>query len=311
MFVHYCDGSSYSSYAAQPIPAPPGLLAANASLPAQIWMRGRANLEATVSYLLAELGMARASSLVLSGGSAGATGVFLGLDFVAKLLPPTLRLMGAPDAGFFLDLPRAANASDFWYRSCFQAADAVWGGGAAGTLSSPACLAAAGAEPWKCYLPEFSLPFIETPLLVSNSAIDMWGLANVLDLGCVPTQDNATYNHFKPCAPAQWGQLQGWWRSFHDKLAPSLKAKPATLSAFIASCYVHEINVDYCSGQSLPNCRGWAKYLVPTSARGSAPATLAQATAQWFDLVVAGAPTPLWIDAVPYPMNPSCPYPPG
>lgn len=241
VFVHYCDGASFSSFAANPIPAPPELLAANASAPKQIFMRGRANLQAVVNYLLLELGMARASTLILSGGSAGATGVFLGLDFVAGWLPPGLRLLGAPDAGFFLDLPRASNASDFWYRQCFEAADAVWGGGAAGTLSSPACLAAAGAEPWRCYLPEFSLPFLKTPILVSNSAIDMWGLLNVLGLNCVPTMNNASFNHFSPCGPAQWELLQGWWAAFHAKLAPALNSR--NHSAWIASCFVHEINV--------------------------------------------------------------------
>ena len=28
--------------------------------------------------------------------------------------------------------------------------------------------------------------------------------------------------------------------------------------AFIDSCYVHEQNVNYCSGQSMPNCVGWS-----------------------------------------------------
>jgi hypothetical protein len=294
--MHYCDGASYSSYKKDPIPAPPALLR-NATAPKQIYLRGRANLRAVVNYLLSELGMAEASTLILSGGSAGATGVFLGLDFVAQWLPPGLRLLGAPDAGFFLDLPRANNASDYWYRECFEAADAVWGGGSAGTLSSPACLAAAGSEPWRCYLPEFSLPFIKTPLLVSNSAIDMWGLLNVLGLGCIPTMNNQSFNHFSPCNPAEWALLQGWWASFHNKLTPALDT--TRHSAWIASCFVHEINVDYCSSQSLPNCRGWAKYQVAQSAGGGGPATtLQQATGQWVDAVKAGAALPSWVDAL-------------
>jgi hypothetical protein len=310
VFVHYCDGASYSSYAAAPIPAPPELLAANASAPKQIFMRGRANLQAAISYLLTELGMAEASTLILSGGSAGATGVFLGLDFVAGWLPPTIQLLGAPDAGFFLDLPRASNASDFWYRDSFAAADAVWGGGAAGLLSSPACLAAAGAEPWRCYLPEFSLSFIKTPLLVSNSAIDMWGLLNVLGLGCVPTQNNASHAGLPACTPAQWGLLQGWWAQFHARLAPALNTR--VHAAWVASCFVHELNVDYCSGQSLPNCRGWATYSVkPSTGGGGGAITLQQATGVWVDAVKAGRPLPSWVDELTYPMNPSCYYPPG
>jgi len=100
---------------------------------------------------------------------------------------------------------------------------------------------------------------------------------------------------------------------------------------------------DYCSGQSLPNCRGWAKYLVAPSAGtpGAAPITLQAATTQWFEALFSGggsyaaalragqlaveahsrgqaaspaaaAPTvSQWVDAVRYPNNPSCYFPPG
>ena len=305
VFVHYCDGSSGTSYQAAPLPAPPGLLAdlaaRNISAPAQVWLRGRANLRATIAYLLSELGMASASTLLLTGGSAGATAVFAGLEFVKGWLPPTLRLLGAPDAGFFLDLPRADNSSDYWYRSCFQAADEVWGGSAAGTVSSPACLAAYKGEPWKCYLAEYAAPFITTPLLLSNSALDMWGLGNVLRLGCIPTMDNKTYNKMAPCAPPQWAQLQGWRAAFHQRLLPLLAARPTT-SAFVVDCFVHEINVDYCSSQSLPNCRGWAKYLAAPFGGGGAGALLQHAVGQWVDAALAGAAQlPSWVDESQYP----------
>lgn len=104
-----------------------------------------------------------------------------------------------------------------------------------------------------------------------------------------------------------------------------------------------EINVDYCSGQSLPNCRGWAKYKVAPSSGtpGGTPITLQQATGQWaLNLFASGhyeaaseagrraasslssggqAPPALpsagtvtqWVDTFQYPMNPSCYYPPG
>ena len=119
--------------------------------------------------------------------------------------------------------------------------------------------------------------------------------------------------------------------------------------AFIPSCYVHEINVDYCSGQSLPNCRGWGKYLVAPSAGtpGSVPITLQAAVTQWYTALfgvegayeralaagaaaveahvrrAAGGAAPggvsgaapgavaQWVDAQRYPNNPSCYFPPG
>ena len=352
IFMHYCDGSSYSSYRPDPIPRPADLDASLARIraergadffdyegapagaaPAQIWMRGRANLQAVVAYLLQNLGMAGAAELIVSGGSAGGTGVYLGLDYIRGWVPAGMRVAGNPDAGFFLDLPRAGG-NDTWYRDCFAAAAPVWNGS---DIASPACVAANGAEPWKCYLPEYSLPFIETPMLVSNSPIDMWGLGNILDLGCIPTMDNKTYNKMTPCDPAHWQLLQQWFDAFSLRLNALLAASPTSRSAFIPSCFVHEINVDYCSGQSLPNCRGWAKYIVaPSSGTAGAPTTLQQATAQWaanlfanYDaalaagkraaaahaegrvLAPAAGATTQWVDGYRYPNNPSCYYPPG
>lgn len=285
VFMHYCDGSSYSSYRPDAIPAPPGLQAAVPGAPAQIWMRGRANLRAVVAYLLEALGMAAGSELVVSGGSAGATGVYLGLEYIREWVPGSLRVAGAPDAGLFLDVSREGT-NDTWYRDSFAAAAPIWGGS---DISSAGCMAAYPTEAWRCYLcvglgcvqqglaplfpapssltpplscfltslshslgpsllsftcsPEYNAYYIATPMLISNSPIDMWGLGNILSLGCIPFMDNATHGGMKPCPPAQWGALQVWFDEFHARLDPYLAASPASRSAFIPSCYVHEINV--------------------------------------------------------------------
>lgn len=197
-------------------------------------------------YLLENLGMNSATEMILSGGSAGATGVFLGLDYVKEWLPPTIKLVGNPDAGFFLDLPRVSNG-EYWYRETFAAADGVWNSSASGNVASPACLSAVGPDVYKCYLPEYSMNYIQTPLLASNSALDMWGILNILGLGCVPTQNNASYNGMSACNPAAWEKIQEWWGGFQQRIKAVTGAAPNARSAFIASCFVHEINVDYCS----------------------------------------------------------------
>jgi hypothetical protein len=349
VFIHYCDGSSYTSFRQDPVPVPPSVAAtvalelslttqngsssATAAVPTQLYFRGRANLAATTAWLLASEGMTGASDIVISGGSAGATGVYLGADAFRALVPSNIRVVANPDAGFFLDLPRASNASFYWYRECFHAADSVWGSIAAGTLSSK-CLAAYATEPWLCYLAQYATPFIATPLYISNSAIDMWGLGNVLELGCIPSMTNTSVGiPGKPCTPAGWVELQGWWSSFQAALLPLLQRNPA-LGAWIVSCYVHEINVDYCSSQSLPNCRGWKTYKIGGETLSTAfPAWHAAALDNWAhtvqmfqnkaeeasrgggsggggvigDTLTSGQS----VDPYTYPMNPSCIYPPG
>jgi hypothetical protein len=78
-------------------------------------------------------------------------------------------------------------------------------------------------------------------MLISNSPIDMWGLGNILSLGCVPFMDNVTHGGMKPCPPAQWGALQVWWDEFHARLNPYLAASPssrasASTSSFLRRC---------------------------------------------------------------------------
>ena len=331
VFVHYCDGTSYSSYRADPVP----VISGTGSNITQIFFRGRANLVATTKWLLAAEGMMGATDVILTGGSAGATGVFIGVDAFRELLPTNVRLVGNPDAGFFPDLPRAGNASFFWYRESFRTADGVWGSSAAGHLNA-ACLSANIDAPYRCFLAQYTTPFINTPLYISNSAVDMWGLMNILELNCIPTQTNSStpYIPGTPCAPAGWEELQGWSVAFQAALLPLLRRNPA-LGAWIVSCYVHEINVDYCSTQELPNCRGWAKYKIGAY-------TLSTAFPKWHKAALRDWPATLRafeekaeearsgggggggggggagqlaqgqsVDPYTYPMNPSCYYPPG
>jgi hypothetical protein len=99
VFVHYCDGASFSSNATAPLAAPDG---------SPVWMRGRPNLLAVLNWLWGNEGLSSASTLILSGGSAGATAAYLAADVVRAWLPQGIRMVVQPDAGFFLVCARAA-----------------------------------------------------------------------------------------------------------------------------------------------------------------------------------------------------------
>ena len=55
---------------------------------------GRPNLDSVLGYLTQNLGLAAAAEVILTGGSAGGTSVFLALDHVATLVPPKARFVG-------------------------------------------------------------------------------------------------------------------------------------------------------------------------------------------------------------------------
>ena len=251
VFLRYCDGASFGGFATDPVLC--STRGANPQ-PASMWLRGRGNFNAMISYLQLTLGMtgAGATEIILSGGSAGGLAVLYNLDHLATLLPAggKVRLTGFPDAGFFLDGARACDGAHT-YRDAFMGADPVWNvTGSGGT--NVACLADQKAgEAWKCLMAPYLAKYIKTPLYVMNSAYDAWQMGNILDTPCLPAPNRA------PCTAAQNATL----RAYHDQFLAAVTAvtdgKPAN-GVYVDGCYVHEQNVGYCSGQGMPNCVGWS-----------------------------------------------------
>jgi hypothetical protein len=56
--------------------------------------------------------------------------------------------------------------------------------------------------------------------------------------------------------PAQNASL----RAFRDQFVTAIAGitSKSQNGCFLDSCYVHEQNVNYCSGQGMPNCVGWS-----------------------------------------------------
>ena len=295
VFLHYCDGASFGGGRVAPVP-----VHTRGGQPALMWLRGRANFDAIVAQLRAQEGLDRATEVVLSGGSAGGLAVFYNLDHLATLLPASTRLVGFPDAGFFLDAPDVDG--NYSYRAQFQGADPVWNvTGSGGT--NAACLAYYGprGEPWKCLLAPYLTPFVRTPLFIMNSAYDAWQTVNILKTSCVPT----------PSKPCNASALEAYGRLFKATLASALAASHSgSVAAYADSCYVHEQNVNYCSTQSIPNCVGWSpkssgskKWGYTTQVDKRTPQ---QAFGDWY--FARGSGANVTIDAAGLQMNPSCLY---
>ena len=165
VFVHYCDGSSFSSYRPDPIKLQGG---------EDMWMRGKANLDAILDELSTLHGLASANEVVLSGGSAGGLAVYYHIDYVAAFVresAPDVRVSGFPDAGYFADLPSVEG--EFVYRGFFQTADSTCWNSTLSIGTNAACLLAHSADPWKCLMAQYLTDFIETPMFVMNSAFDV------------------------------------------------------------------------------------------------------------------------------------------
>ena len=121
----------------------------------QVWFRGRATLDAMMSVLKAEYGLASAAHVILKGCSAGGLATLLNADYVGSLMPASVAYSAAPGAGFFMDLP--GFDGNYHYRGNYQ-----WVFTAMNITSTTntECLAAYASEPWKVSWPSVFAPYL-------------------------------------------------------------------------------------------------------------------------------------------------------
>ena len=234
-----CDGSSFGSGRVGSVP-----VWTRDGKERQMWFRGRNNFDAIIGWLQTEHGMADATEVILSGGSAGGLAVFYNLDHLATLLSPGVRLTGFPDAGFFLDAPRLSG--DHKFAKAFKVTDALWNvTGSGGTNAR--CLAAMAAgegsrwttsaskQDWRCLMAPYIAPHVETPIYVMNSGFDVWQLREILGAECIPTPATR-------CTVAQNRSLREYYHQMVGNITGTVLAGAGASrnGVYLDSCYVHE-----------------------------------------------------------------------
>ena len=185
-WLGYCSGDGFSGTRVGPV-------AVNAST--SVYFGGAFILEAVLAELLGRHGMARASAVVLAGCSAGGASVFQHADYVAGVVQAgtggTARFAAAPGAGFLLDTA-PYNGQLNTYTPMNRWVYETVGANASGNA---ACIAAYEASTpgsaWRCFMPQYALPYITTPLFVANSAADAAQMALIMKLGCSPAVANS------------------------------------------------------------------------------------------------------------------------
>jgi hypothetical protein len=242
VFVGYCDGGSFAGARLEP-------LVVNATT--RVFLRGRYILDAAFTDIAA-LMMARppaATDIVLKGCSAGGLAVFLHADYLHGFLAarlPAARVVAAPGAGFFIDVPSFSNASHLataglrWVFDQHNVSDSL----------NAACVAAHAPKGpdavYACFWAAAALPFIRTPLFIAQSLVDRAQQGFIMDLGCTPA---AAGN----CSAAQLAYLSGFRAAMLRLLRPAL-APPAQAAgpdrprhahgAWLVSCSVHCLEDD-------------------------------------------------------------------
>lgn len=147
----------------------------------QTWgwhFRGARTVITLVKDLVKNYGLSDKSTIIMSGGSAGARGTMTLLDLLVRdYFPKGSRVVGFLDSPYYLDVaPYSANFLGFPYQeqSKYQYFNTT-------NVFYDACLTEYGsseADLWKCQFGQYRVPLINTPFLMVASQFDSYQLSN-------------------------------------------------------------------------------------------------------------------------------------
>lgn len=263
VFVPYCDGASFTGDREKPLEVNDKLL----------YFRGRRILDALLEELLRR-GIDKASEIILSGTSAGALSAMVHSDYIRTRLRrvsnASVRVLA--DAGFFLDEP-SIDGSDtmrYIFRETYTLHNSSAG------LNHDCLHAQKRKRKYRCFFPQYLLPFVSTPVFLVNSLYDSWQLGSLSNISCICDFDTCS------------SEEKSFIRKFRKKTLHALRSvfDLKETAVFADACLVHS----QCSINDF-----WTKVEVENL-------TIAQAFINWYRGQVEDR---FQIDE-PYPSNLTC-----
>jgi hypothetical protein len=195
--------------------------------------------------------------------------VYLNIDSIAKMLPPTARVRGLASAGYFLDFQSGSGgyADQMLVLAKEQNSSAAL---------SPVCVAKAvkaGYAAEKCFFAEYAVGHMDTPTFALQSRFDTWQLAHIAHTNTKNTTGVEAYGDliFERMAPIirgveqQAGGVQPAITS--SSVEPTPTASPTTKHAvWLSPCETHGLGV--------------TSFWTESTLNGTSPALAFQ---KWFD----------------------------
>lgn len=207
--------------------------------------KGLRNLDATLEYAFEHLGLAKATEMVVTGGSAGGLSTFLHVDRIAGQMrqraPDCKRTTAAPVVGYFLDHSQynaSVGAVGYPKMNYSEMMRIVVNDQNATAALAPECIKAFPTEPHLCFMSPHMVKFIESPLFMFNSKFDAWQMSNDLQVPCLEGVKGA--DHPK-CSSAEQAAVMQYGTDFLTDLTPVVSSAPKN-GGFITSCICHGCN---------------------------------------------------------------------
>jgi O-palmitoleoyl-L-serine hydrolase len=272
-----------------------------------IYYRGWRVLKATLAAMLQPNGpgagvpsLSTAPQLLISGSSAGGLTTFLHVDYIAdtvRVLNPTIEVRAVPEVGFFIDGESIWNQQHIMTSVFARVAEIQNITGGDPEQVNKECVAAYPAtERYKCFMAQYLLPFIKTPLFIINSMVDQWQTQNILAPNIDTEPSVSTYAPFVPCInnpvagcnATQAAQWMNYGTQFLTALNTAIKATPSQYNhgGFITSCPIHTTFIGSLGHKITIN-----------------NTTMYQALTDW----VTGKTTSSWLIDVNFPGDKTCP----
>ena len=264
VFVRYCDGGSFTGDRAKPLKVDKK----------RLYFRGRRILDAVLHELIRR-GIDQSSEIILSGRSAGALAAIIHADYIRTRLR---RVTNASfhvlsDAGFFVDV-RSLNGKQIIH-SIFRQVYSLHNSSM--QLNRACTRAQKRNQKWRCFFPQYSIPFVKSQIFLLNPLYDLWQIAFLSNVSCV-------FN-LSSCNSTELSHIM----NFREETLRGLRwvLKSNSSGVFADACFVH--------AQSAMNDL-WPEIRVDN-------VTMNQAFAEWYH---GNKLNRFRIDRA-YPSNPTCP----
>ena len=236
IFVGYCDGASFSGHVLSPING----TGSSDGVDYEIHYKGRYILDAIYDTLLNQHELNKASDIVISGGSAGGLSIYLHIDYLHDLIHstnPSARVVGVADAGFFMDLPSIHGDYLYTpnYKNVFHMQNVSDSVNSDCVAHHATIVDAEGvSESWKCFMAQYTLPFIHTPLFITNDLNDWWQGQNIMGLTCEP------WSSTNPCSEDELLYLNNYRQSMLDSSLGAYMKKHQS-GVWLPTCWQHTL----------------------------------------------------------------------
>ena len=313
VFAAYCDGASFAGDVSEPVDVDG----------TTVYVRGFRILNALLDAMLRPQGpgaglpsLSQASSLLLTGSSAGGLAVYLHADYITDSVAAVNKacvVKAAPEVGFFIDgesiwekpridveVPSQRHVMTEVFTRIASLANIT--GGQPQQVNAACVAATPAAQRWKCFSAQYTLPYIRTPFFVINSMHDEWQAQHILAPDLDISVSVSVYPGFADCILApqsgcnatQAAQWTGYAAQFLGALESARALTPPELAAghggVITSCPIHTTMLN-----------GFSRRILVGGV------SLYDALVAWLEGKPGSAGS--WAVDVDYPENESCPRP--